>query len=132
MLEDLFGNDPLVKIIDFFLENRFWDYTKTDIASHSGISRTQLYKVWSQLLEAKLVKETRKIGATTLYQVNMDSPIMRRLEKLSLTIADEKNKKILETEELQLEEVSVEDMVAVKRSPIPQGKKTVTMRKITA
>ncbi len=132
MLEDLFGNGPLVKIIDFFLENRFWDYTKTDIASHSAISRTQLYKVWSVILEAELVKETRKIGATTLYQVNMDSPIMRRLEKLSLTIADEKNKKTLETEELQLEEVSVEDMVAVKRSPIPEGKKTVTMRKITA
>lgn len=119
MLEDLFGNGPLVKILDFFLENRFWDYTKTDIASHSGISRTQLYKVWSVILEGKLVKETRKIGATTLYQVNMDSPIMRRLEKLSLTIADEKNKKTFETEELKLEEVSVED-IAVKRSPIPE------------
>jgi len=131
MLEDLFGNGPLVKILDFFLENRFWDYTKTDIAGHSAISRTQLYKVWSVILEAELVKETRKIGATTLYQANMDSPIMRRLEKLSLTVADEKNKKTLETEELQLEEVSIEDMVAVKRSPIPEGKKTVTMRKIT-
>ena len=97
MLEDLFGNSSLVKIVDFFLENRFWDYTKTDIANHSGISRTQLYKTWSVILETELVKERRKIGATTLYQANMDSPIMHALEKLSLTIADEKNKKILET-----------------------------------
>jgi len=114
MLEDLFGNGSFVKIVDFFLENRFWDYTKTDIANHSGISRTQLYKVWNVILEGKLVKETRKIGATTLYQLNMDSPIIRRLEKLSLTIADEKNKKTLENEELQPKEVPIEDMVAVK------------------
>ena len=98
MLEDLFGNTSLVKIVDFFLENRFWDYTKTDIANHSGISRTQLYKVWNVILETELVKETRRIGATTLYQANMDSRIMRCLEKLSLTIADQKNKKILETD----------------------------------
>jgi len=107
MLEDLFGNSSFVKIVDFFLENRFWDYTKTDIANHSGISRTQLYKAWSVILETELVKGTRRIGATTLYQVNMDSPIMRALEKLSLTIADEKNKKALETEELQPKEVPV-------------------------
>lgn len=131
MLEDLFGNSPLVKILDFFLENRFWDYTKTDIANHSGISRTQLYKVWSVILEGQLVKETRKIGATTLYQVNMDSPIMRRLEKLSLTIADEKNKKALETEELQLEEVSVEEMADLKRPPISEKKRILTTQGIT-
>jgi hypothetical protein len=45
--------------------------------------------------------------------------------------ADEKNKKAFETEELQPKEVPVEDMVAVKRSPIPEEKKTLTMQKIT-
>lgn len=97
MLEDLFGSGPLVKILDFLLENRFWDYTKTDIAKHSGISRTQLYQVWRVILETEVVRESRKIGATTLYQTNMESPVMRCLEKLSLTVADEKNKKILKS-----------------------------------
>ena len=101
MLEDLFGNSGLVKILDFLLENRFWDYTKTDIAKHSGLSRTQLYRIWGAILENMLVKESRKIGATTLYQTNLESPVMRALEKLSLTIADEKNKTILQTEELE-------------------------------
>jgi len=103
MLEDLFGSNTLVKVLDFLLENRFWDYTKTDISKHSGISRTQLYRVWDQILENGLVKETRKIGATILYQANMDSPIMKNLEKLSMTIADEKNRKILQEESVEIE-----------------------------
>lgn len=98
MLEDLFGNNAFVKVLDFLLENRFWDYTKTDIAKHSGISRTQLHRIWDGFLENNLVTVSRKIGATTLYKTNLDSPIIRSLENLSLTIADEKNKEILKIE----------------------------------
>ena len=98
MLEDLFGNSALVKVVDFLLENRFWDYTKTDIATNSGISRTQLYRVWDGILENGLVTFSRKIAATTLYKTNLESPIVKDLDRLSLTIADEKNKRILKAE----------------------------------
>lgn len=95
MLEDLFGNNAFMKVLDFFLENRFWDYTKKDVANESGISRTQLYRFWNVLEEFELVKETRKIGGTTLYKVNLNSPIIRLLEQLSQSVADEINERIL-------------------------------------
>ena len=95
MLEDLLGNSALVKVLDFFLENRFWDYTKTDVAQESGISRAQLYKFWNLLEEYNLVKGTRRIGGTTLYKVNMDSPIMRHLEAISTEVADQINEKTI-------------------------------------
>lgn len=95
MLEDLFGNNAFMKVLDFFLENRFWDYTKKDVARESGISRTQLYRFWNVLEEFELVKETRKIGGTTLYKVNLDSPIVRLLEQMSQSVADEINERIL-------------------------------------
>ena len=98
MLEDLFGNNALVKVLDFLLENRFWDYTKTDIAKHSGISRVQLYRVWDRVLELGLVKKSRKIGGTTLYITNMDSLILKRLSTLSMEIADQINKPIIKKE----------------------------------
>lgn len=98
MLEDMFGNSALVKALDFFLENRFWDYTKKDVARESGISRTQLYRFWNVLEDLALVKETRKIGGTTLYKMNMDSLIMKRLEALSREIADRINEKIIAEE----------------------------------
>ena len=98
MLEDLFGNSALVKTLDFFLENRFWDYTKKDIARESGISRTQLYRFWNVLEDFGIVKETRKIGGTTLYKMNMDSPIGKLLEAISIEMADRINEKILAEE----------------------------------
>lgn len=98
MLEDLLGNSGLIKVLDFFLENRFWDYTKTDVAQESGISRAQLYKFWNVLKEYNLVEETRKIGGTTLYKVNMDSPIMRYFEAISKDVADRINEKIIAEE----------------------------------
>ena len=66
-------------------------------------SRKQLYKVWDQILENGLVRETRRIAATVLYQANMDSPVMKDLERLSMTVADEKNKKILQEESVEIE-----------------------------
>jgi hypothetical protein len=96
MLEDLFGNHALIRTLDFLLENRFWDYTKKDIAKEANVSRTQLYRFWPILERLELVKETRKIGATRLYKVNLDSSIIRALEVLSLEIENHLNKKILE------------------------------------
>ena len=98
MLEDLFGNSALVKALDFFLENRFWDYTKKDVAQNSGISRTQLYKFWNSLESHGIVKGTRKIGGTTLYKVNMDSRTVKLLEALSREVADRINEKIIAEE----------------------------------
>jgi hypothetical protein len=42
------------------------------------------------------MKETRKIGLATLYQANMDSPLMKKAEELSLEIATIINDKITE------------------------------------
>ncbi len=86
-LEELFGSGSLTKILDFFLENRFWDYTKTDIAKHIGISRQSAYNKWSILEKYEIVLSSRKIGNTTLYKTNPDSPIVKALSELSLKIA---------------------------------------------
>jgi len=86
-LEDLFGNSVLIKIVDFFLENRFWDYTKTDVANNIGVSRQSVYREWPTLEKFKIINDSRKIGATTLYRTNIDSPIVKKLSSLSLGIA---------------------------------------------
>ena len=109
MLEELFGNATIVKVLDFLLENRFWDYTKKDIAVHADISRVQLYRVWNNLEKLSLVKPSRKIGATTLYVANTESPVMKRLSELSVEIADQINKPILEEELTEKEEETGEE-----------------------
>jgi len=86
-LVDFFGNSVFVKVVDFFLENRFWDYTKSDVAKHVGNSRQRIYGVWPTLERYEVVVPSRKIGGTTLYKTNLESPIVKNLSKLSLSIA---------------------------------------------
>ena len=87
-LEELFGRSSLTKMLDFFLENRFWDYSKTDIANHVGMSRQSLYNKWIILAKYDVVMPSRKIGNTILYKTNSDSPIVKALSELSLKIAN--------------------------------------------
>jgi len=99
MLKILFGDNALTKILDFFLENRFWDYTKTDVAREAEVSRVQLYRVWNVLEELEIVKPSRKIGATVLYRANTESPIFKKLSELALEIASKTHEKTIKEEE---------------------------------
>ena len=99
MLKILFGDNALIKILDFFLENRFWDYTKSDVAREAEVSRVQLYRVWNVLEELEIVKPSRKIGATVLYKANTESPIFKKLSELALEIASKTHDKTIKEEE---------------------------------
>jgi len=92
----MFGNNKKIKVIDFLLENRFWDYPIKDIAKQIGMSKKHLSRILPAFLELNVMKETRKIGLATLYQANMDSPLMKKAEELSLEIATIINDKITE------------------------------------
>lgn len=56
---ELFGKTPELRILDFLIENNIFDFTKTEIAEGSDISRPTLYKVWEKLVKTGLVVKTR-------------------------------------------------------------------------
>lgn len=85
-LEAFLGNSVLIKMIDFFLENRFWDYTKNDVAEGIEKSRQRVSKVWPILEKYEVIVPSRKIGGTTLYKTNLESPIVKNFSKVSLSI----------------------------------------------
>ena len=80
------GDNPIVKVIDFLVENKGLDYSKGEIAKGSDISRTTLYKVWGKIDEMKLVKETRRFAKARLYVLNEGNPIVQRLLRLELEL----------------------------------------------
>jgi DNA-binding transcriptional ArsR family regulator len=80
-LEGLFDG-TIVRILDFLLIHKGFDYSKTEIAENSGIGYKTLFEHWGKIEHYGLVKETRKIGRATLYQINKDSPIVKALKKL--------------------------------------------------
>jgi DNA-binding transcriptional ArsR family regulator len=82
----LFAGTPQIRMIDFLLEHRLSDFTKTEIAKGAGISWATLFNHWEELEKYGLVKITRTVGRARLYQLNEASPIVANLKKIEATL----------------------------------------------
>lgn len=82
MLLEVIGDTIENRIVDFLLEGRGMDYTKTDIAENCGISRPTLYKAFPKLLKSGIIKKTRLVGTVQLYSIDEKSGKVKALMKL--------------------------------------------------
>jgi len=98
VLIEYFGEHPMIKITDFLIENKLFDYSKKQIMEEVGISKATLFKYFKKLEEAGIVKVSRKFGKTKLYKINIESPIVKRIIDLGLVLANEASIKITEKE----------------------------------
>lgn len=74
-----FGNTPKIRVLDFLLENNIFDYSKSDIAKHSKISRATLDTFWDSLVKSKIIVKNRTIGRAVLFKLNTKNPLVRKL-----------------------------------------------------
>jgi len=92
------GDSPKLRIIDFFLDNPLFDFTKKEVIEALGMSRQTFYKYFADIESYGIVKVSRKIGKATLYKINQDNPIVKMLNeymtKLSLEIAEQEKDKM--------------------------------------
>jgi AcrR family transcriptional regulator len=86
-LQELFETHALVKILDFLTLFKNFEYTRTDIAKETGISRRTLYEVFPTLEKYGLVQVTKAFGKVKFYKLNMGNPISQRLIALADEIA---------------------------------------------
>ena len=73
------GNSPTLRIMDFFLDNKLFDYTKDEIIENLNMGRATFFKHWKELEEFGVVKVTRKIGKSKLYKLNEENEIVQKL-----------------------------------------------------
>lgn len=94
-----FGDSAQFRIIDFLLENRLHDFTKTEIARGAGISWASLFNHWDELEKNKIVKATRAVGKVRLFQLDEGSVLVKQLRKMELLLiknaADEEEVKAI-------------------------------------
>ena len=86
----VFGDSPIVKVIDFFLDNREFDYSLTDIAKNADIGWSTLHGFWNHLVKVGIVTKTRKIGRAELYKLNLNNPVVKRLIEIEKAITHSK------------------------------------------
>ena len=98
LLLKAFGDSPKLRIIDIFLTNPLFDFSKNELVRELGMSKQTLYKYFKDLEELGMVKVTRKIGRANLYKVNPENPMVKMLSEyttqLSLQIAEQEAEKM--------------------------------------
>ena len=75
------GDNPRMRILQYLIEGRDFDYTLTDMLN-AGVSWGSLNSLVPKLLELKIITKTRKIGRATLYKINKDNIMAKKLIEL--------------------------------------------------
>ena len=68
--------------MDFFLDNRLFDYLKSEILENLDMGRVTFFKYWKDLERFGVVGVTRQIGKSKLYRLNEKNEIVKRLMAL--------------------------------------------------
>jgi predicted transcriptional regulator len=85
----VFGiKSPMLKVLDFLMDNESFDYSKTDIAEGIGLSRATLFKAWPKLEALDLITATRTVGQAKMYKLNKQNPITKKLMELDDAISE--------------------------------------------
>ncbi|MEK6861925.1 MAG: helix-turn-helix domain-containing protein [Nanoarchaeota archaeon] len=79
---EIFGKNPVIKVLDFLITFQLFDYSLTEIAKNSGVSYSTLQTFWDKLERNNIVVKTRRIGKSDLYKLNTKNPAVRQLIKL--------------------------------------------------
>lgn len=89
------GSSPVLRIIDYFLDNPLSDFSKNEIVRNLEMGRVTFFRYWAELEKSGAVKETRKIGRATLYKLDREKEIVKHLAKLEWLLQETRWKRLL-------------------------------------
>lgn len=92
------GNTPFIRVISFLLENRIFDYSKTDIAKNAEVGWSTLHGIWKRLEELNLVIKTRNVGKSQMHKLNEENTIVRKLIETDAKISEMYAERMVEKE----------------------------------
>ena len=75
ILVQYIGDTPKIRIIDFFLDNKWCGYTKKEIMKYTQIPKYAFSKVWNEMVNDKVIKTSSKHKNTQLYTLNDNEPV---------------------------------------------------------
>ena len=77
-----FGDTPQLRVLDFLIDNHFFDFPVTEIARGSNVSYNSLMKFFGSLMKNGIIIKTRRIGKSDYYKLNMNNSFVSNLIKL--------------------------------------------------
>ena len=89
-----FGNYPIIRVLDFLIENDVFDYSKKDICRNADVSWNTLETFWKTLEEREIVTYTRKVGKASMYKLNTKNALVKKLIELDNNLMKKSMEKI--------------------------------------
>ncbi len=80
---ETFGDSPTIRVLDFFLTFGEFDYSKSQVAAETGVSRVTIGPIWDRLIKGRLLVKTRVVGRAEMYLLNKSSPKVKELLELN-------------------------------------------------
>lgn len=82
------GDNPKIRILDFLMDNFSVDFSLPQIAIGSNVAYTTLMDIFPKLIKQGMIIETRKIGKSRLYKMNLDNPVAKALFTLDIKLSE--------------------------------------------
>ena len=77
-----FGDTPQLRVLDFLIDNHFFDFPMTEIAKGSNVSYNSLKLFFPNIIRSGILIKTRKIGKSDYYKLNIGNDFIKNLIKL--------------------------------------------------
>ena len=91
---EYFGSSPYMKILDFLIQGQDFDYSMTEIAKGAEVGWSAFTNIWKQMLEKKIISQTRTIGNAKLFKLNRENHFVEGLIKLDWKLTKLENDKL--------------------------------------
>ena len=85
MIQSILGNNKIIKILIYLINNQSIDNSQKEIIKHTNISKTTAVK-WLKYLEKNNLVHHKKIGVTKLYKLN-NNQIIKQFKILNRLIS---------------------------------------------
>jgi len=73
------GDTSQLRVLDFLIENHFFDYPMTEIAKGANVGYFSFQKVFEVFFDSKILVKTRRIGKSDYFKLNLEHPFVKQI-----------------------------------------------------
>ena len=95
---EFMGDTPAIRLLDFLITGRDFDYTLTDLAMKAGMSWSTLHRIFPKFVSNNIVIEVREVGRAKLYKLNTNNLFVQKLVDLYDLLLSQELKRSVERE----------------------------------
>jgi len=75
----LLGNSPYIRLLDFLLTYRGFDYSKREIAENANVPYDTLNSFWREMISNGIIIKTGRKGRQDVFRLNKENKIVKNL-----------------------------------------------------